>query len=449
MIYFKDDFGLLRTSPRDLLPIDNSQLGEPLSLCEDLGSCFLAGDTRVNEQAALAAMHTVWVREHNRIATVLRNLNRHWDGEKIFQETRNILGALVQQITYEEWLPIVIGRNALRRYRRYRPRVSAGVSNAFATAAFRLGHSLVRPKFEFLRRNFVPFPFSPIPLRRVFFNNTVTQRFGIDGWMVGMVGNDSQEMDNEMAIGLTNNLFEREDTQRVGLNLAALNMQRGREHGLPSYDKFLAACGRRFRRLYPIDVSNVVTFDQIRELFPPQTFESIKRAYNNNPRITDVWAAGIGESPRNRRFRRNNRRPQDNDPDPILGPTFTCLLIDQFERSREGDRFFYRNPGVFSREQLQSIRRTSLASIICNNVNIVSVPKMIFLYDRKYSCSSISRMNLQPWQGTFYCNILPSTSFFHFFIWYIFLLYYRIIKCKSILSEKFRSTSFGECSENI
>ncbi len=100
---FTDDFGLLRTSGVNLLPIDNSQLGEPNSLCENLGSCFLAGDSRVNEQAALAAMHTLWVREHNDIATRLRALNPHWDGERIYQETRRILGALVQQITYEEY----------------------------------------------------------------------------------------------------------------------------------------------------------------------------------------------------------------------------------------------------------------------------------------------------------------------------------------------------------
>ncbi|CAB4007294.1 peroxidasin homolog, partial [Paramuricea clavata] len=323
------DYGLLQTSGADLLPIDNSQLGEPNSLCENLGSCFLAGDTRVNEQAALAAMHTLWVREHNKIATGLRNQNRHWDGERIYQETRRIVGALVQQITYEEWLPIAIGRDALSPYRGYRRNVNSGISNAYATAAFRLGHSLVRPKFEYLGSNFQPFPFSPIPLNRVFFNNTQSQVNGVDGWIIGMLGNVSQEMDNEMAIGLTDNLFERPNIDRIGLNLAALNMQRGREHGLPFYSAFLAECQRRFPGLYPVDVSDV--------------FESIKSVYNNKPQNTDLFPAGIGELPTNREFGRPRRRFQDDGilPDPILGPTFTCLLIDQFERARDGDRFFY------------------------------------------------------------------------------------------------------------
>jgi peroxidase len=384
-------------------------------LCENLGSCFLAGDNRVNEQAALAAIHTLWVREHNDIATRLRALNPHWDGERIYQETRRILGALVQQITYEEWLPIAIGRDSLRRYRRYNPNVNAGISNAFATAAYRLGHTLINPKFAFLKSNFVPFPFSPIPLKQVFFNNTATQQFGIDGWMVGMIGNNSQEFDNEMAIGLTDNLFQRDNIDRVGLNLFALNLQRGREHGLPFYGDFLARCGRRFRGLYPIDVSNARTFDDIAELFPPAVFESIKSTYNNDLRATDLFAAGIGEKPISRRFGRPRRRFRDNRnlPDPILGPTFTCLLIDQFERLRDGDRFFYRRRGVFTSVQLRVILERKFSDIICNNINIVSVPRQAFLEDRPYSCgNSRNDMDLEPWRGEFIYSLISTTQQF-------------------------------------
>lgn len=434
---FTDDFGLLLTSGENLLPIDNSQLGEPLSLCEDQGACFLAGDTRVNEQAALAAMHTLWVREHNRIATELRNINLHWDGERIYQETRSIIGALVQQITYEEWLPIVIGRRSLRRYVRYNPAVSAGISNAFATAAFRLGHSLVRPKFDFLRKNFEPFPFSPVALKQLFFNNTLAQKVGIDGWIVGMIGNNSQEMDNEMAIGLTNNLFQRDDIDRVGLNLAALNMQRGREHGLPFYKDFLAECGRRFPGLYPIDVSNVTSFDQIRRLFPRDTFESIKRVYDNKPQNTDLFPAGIGELPISRRFRRNRQRRRFSEPDPILGPTFTCLLIDQFERLRDGDRFFYRNKGVFTLAQRRAIASTTLSSVICQNVDIVSLPKQAFLAGNPYSCAIHNPISLKPWRGKI--TLLPTVKHVFSFLFSNLHEYPCSVNCAQCATENNRT----------
>ena len=72
--------------------------------------CFLAGDPRVNEQTVLAMVHTLFVREHNRIAAELGKINPHWDDETIFQESRHIVAALVQHITYNEFLPMLLGK---------------------------------------------------------------------------------------------------------------------------------------------------------------------------------------------------------------------------------------------------------------------------------------------------------------------------------------------------
>ncbi|XP_046846471.1 eosinophil peroxidase-like [Xenia sp. Carnegie-2017] len=411
-----NDRALLATSGDDLPPIDNTQLGEPLNLCENLGSCFLAGDVRVNEQAALAAMHTLWVREHNRIATGLRNINPFWDEEKIYQEARKIVGALVQQITFKEWLPILIGRNALPRYKRYRPKIDPGISNEFSTIAFRLGHSLVRPKFDFLKRDYKPFPFSPVPLRQVFFNNTLAQLNGIDGWIIGLVGNVSQEMDNEMAIGLTNEMFQRDEISREGLNLAALNMQRAREHGLSFYSDILATCQRKYPGLYPanLDLSNVKSFDELTDLFKPEVLKSLKEVYNDKPQNTDVFPAGIGENPRDKSFvphiprskqRFSRYETPDDLPDPILGPTFTCLVIDQFERVRDGDRFYYERRGIFTSRQRRAINQRKLSDVVCNNVDVVSVQRDAFLTNYKNVCDSSRVLNLKPWQE------IPKTCF--------------------------------------
>lgn len=58
----------------------------------------------------LALMHTLWYREHNRIATELGKLNSHWDDETLFQEARRMVIAEMQTITYNEWLPLVLGK---------------------------------------------------------------------------------------------------------------------------------------------------------------------------------------------------------------------------------------------------------------------------------------------------------------------------------------------------
>ena len=97
-------------------------------------------------------MHTVWMREHNRIARELAIYNPHWDDEMLYQETRRIVAAEMQVITYKEWLPVVLGRTFTRdnglipksdQYR-YFTNVDATISNSFATAAFRFGHSLIQ-----------------------------------------------------------------------------------------------------------------------------------------------------------------------------------------------------------------------------------------------------------------------------------------------------------------
>ncbi|KAG6798480.1 peroxidase [Apis mellifera caucasica] len=78
--------------------------------------CYLAGDTRINQNTQLTVLQIILLREHNRIANALTKLNPHWTDETIFQETRRILIAQHQQISYYEWLPIFIEQlNEIRK----------------------------------------------------------------------------------------------------------------------------------------------------------------------------------------------------------------------------------------------------------------------------------------------------------------------------------------------
>ena len=113
----------------------------------------LVGDLRVNEQPNLAVMHTLFLREHNRISTALKKINPKWSDEKLYQESRRILIAEWQHIIYNEWLPLILGDRYMSRYglypldagysRQYRTDFDPRITNAFASAAFRFGHSLI------------------------------------------------------------------------------------------------------------------------------------------------------------------------------------------------------------------------------------------------------------------------------------------------------------------
>ena len=145
--------GLMKTSRAsdgsELLPIDRSRecIGGPSQ------SCFLAGDERVNEQPNLAVMHTLFVREHNRIARQLAKFNPDWNDAKLFEETRRIVNAEWQHIVYNEWLPIILGPRYMTSFglfpltdgfsTNYRNDFDPRITNAFAAAAFRIGHSLI------------------------------------------------------------------------------------------------------------------------------------------------------------------------------------------------------------------------------------------------------------------------------------------------------------------
>lgn len=106
-------------------------------------------------------MHTIWLREHNRVAEVLRDINPHWDGHTLFYEARKVVGAEMQHITYQHWMKHVLGpkgMNMLGDYTGYNPNVEPGIANVFATAALRFGHSLINPILKRLNADFKDIP---------------------------------------------------------------------------------------------------------------------------------------------------------------------------------------------------------------------------------------------------------------------------------------------------
>lgn len=121
--------------------------------------CFEAGDARANEQIQLTSTHTLLMREHNRLARALEAINPHWQDEQLFQEARKLVVGQLQHITFNEFLPLVIGKDKIyeygleleapgKYYRGYDSKINAGIRVEFQAAAFRYGHSILPSYIE-------------------------------------------------------------------------------------------------------------------------------------------------------------------------------------------------------------------------------------------------------------------------------------------------------------
>lgn len=382
------DLGLLRVglsteSGKPLLPVAGVQEVDcRRDPTEHEAGCFLAGDIRVNEQISLVAMHTIWLREHNRIATELKEINPHWTGETIFQEARKIVGAEMQHITYKHWIKNILGPKGMEMlgdYDGYNPNIDPGISNVFATAALRFGHTLINPVLARLDANFKTIPEGDLPLGRAFFAPwRIIEEGGVDALMRGMWMSPAkkkmpnQNLNNE----LTDHLFT--SFHAVALDLASMNVQRSRDHGIPFYNEFRKLC----------NLSSVETFDDLKtEISNSEVREKLQKLYGH-PHNIDIFVGGILE---------------DQIDGAKFGPTFRCILTEQFKKIRDGDRFWYENPATFKASQLTQIRQSSLARVLCDNGdNITHISPDVFILPSRQSpsivqCDEIPKMDLRFW----------------------------------------------------
>ncbi|CAN8061878.1 unnamed protein product [Agarophyton chilense] len=284
---------------------------------------FAAGDMRANENTLLTAMHTIFAREHNRVCDELirvlrRNRKVRQTDEWLYQQARRIVIAELQNIVYHEYLPLILGQKALKPYKGYNPFVDASIDIMFSTAAFRWGHTTIRDKIQ---TRDIKNKTESHRLQDLFFNPGLFAEFDIESWLLGLMDQPAMAVDLEHADSIRDFLFN--PHQRGVLDLPALNIQRGRDHRLPSY----AAA----RKNYGLKSSGQGLGD-----IPAALRTKILRLYNSPTRI-DPFIGGLAEKPL---------------PGSLLGPFFHKVVSTQFERLRDGDRFYYENLrwGAFMRK---------------------------------------------------------------------------------------------------
>ena len=300
---------------------------------------FLAGDVRANEQVGLTALHTLFVREHNRLAEAIVADNPGLNGQEIFEIARKIVGAQMQVITYNEFLHILLGSGAIGPYGGYDPGVDPTIANEFSTAAYRFGHTMLSPSL------LVVSPLGAeqeISLREAFFNPSMLADRGISGFLLGLAKQQAQEVDPLIVDEVRNMLFG--EPGGPGRDLAALNIQRGRDHGLPDYNVIRGAYGLPPARTFA-DVSS-----------DPDVQDRLSEAYGE-VQYLDLWTGGLAE---------------DHVSGAMVGETFHTIMVEQFRRLRDGDRYWFENDPYFlaNPSLLAEVSATTLADVIRRNTSI-------------------------------------------------------------------------------
>ena len=350
--------GKLKTSTGNLLPY-NTINGEYESVIDtnaphmddatgQLTKFFVAGDVRANENTVLTSFHTLMMREHNRLCDEIKLEHPTWGDELIYQHARRIVGGLIATVTYEEWLP-AMGVH-LEEYFAYNENIDPGVSNLFSAAAFRMGHTLLSGTIQRMDMEGGTIPEGNLALKDAFFQPTVlAEGGGLDPIFKGMATQVQQDMDGKVIDDVRNFLFG--PAGAGGLDLAAINIARGRERGLADFNTIRTSLGLEAYT----DFEDLTNDDDLANVLANDLGYEIDNL--------DAWVGMLTEN---------------HMPDALFGETVMEIMEIQFANIRDGDRFYFENDNLLTAEEKAVIKATKLRDIVMRNTNIPVIQEELF-----------------------------------------------------------------------
>jgi peroxidase len=297
---------------REVFPAFQASAREASQCLRDTLStpCFESGEGRTNMNTGFTAVQVLFLRQHNLIAQFLKDKNG-WIGDKLYQEARRITTALYQHVLYNEWLEVIIGAEMMDRFalrplkngtfRGYNSKIIAQINNEFTTAAFRYGHNMVPSKMfksDENLNNFKTFNLSDL----TYTPQDAYVEGGLDAICRGAIKNPGLKADNFYSDGAHNRLYE------VGLllgnskrnSLSAFDIERGRDHGLRSYNSFRSSVG----------LATATEFANLTNMIP-ERITNLKAVYENVADI-DLFVGGLCEKNLN---------------GALVGQTFACKFF--------------------------------------------------------------------------------------------------------------------------
>lgn len=375
---------------------------------------FSAGDTRLNQNMALTFLHTLFVREHNKICDEIISNNilykllpRQFD-DLIFERARRLNIAKYQHIVYEQYLPTVYGEyfsDKVGDYDSYQPMTDPSTSNLFSNVAFRYGHYTPKSYFALDECGNAISNNVPVPgLKQVFvgFQNPSPMAISAVGRIAGAGGLDN------IARGLIEqpvheNYFTIEEILRsfpasAGVfDLGTIDIMRARYNSIPNYQHvrkhYFKSGNETLDNIYGLEDCPASLEHNSETKDPLSCFlhitsdcekaEKLRTLFSKINNIDAIVGVGL----------------EDHVEGTSFGRTAGHIVVDQFKRSRDGDRFFYKNTIEwlkFTSRERQDIMNTSIGSILRRNLkdSVLEFPDDAFTVpvdyvdDLKTQCSS-------------------------------------------------------------
>ncbi|XP_035660527.1 dual oxidase 1-like isoform X2 [Branchiostoma floridae] len=359
--------GSLRTSHGGKLP-DMNVMGLPMQnlpspknqKIHKPNNLYALGNVRGNENPFLLAVSAVWTRWHNHWAHRLHTDHPEWTDDQVFQQAKRWVVATYQNIVLYEWLPAFIN-DTVEEYSGYNRFVDPAPSNVFTAAAMRYGHSMV-PSAVFKRNS--SGHAMPIRTCNTYWSaeDVIQTDEDVDGLLSGMAGQIadggrsivSEDLQGFLYGPLT---FSRRD-------LVAMDIQRGRDHGLPDYN---TAC--RQYGLAPLH--NWTDIKVMNQKISDEMVSELSDLYGSVDKL-DVWVGGMLAGA-------GAGRP---------GMLYKTIMKQQFLRLRDADRFWFENTQTsgFTEDELNTIRGINFKDILSRVTDVPSAQLQDDVFVWKNGC---------------------------------------------------------------
>ncbi|XP_061391453.1 peroxidase [Musca vetustissima] len=275
----------------------------------DRNNCFMSGDSRVNSNPFTITLYTIFMRNHNQLATALKKAHPQWNDEKLYQTAKTINVDIYKRIVLKEWLVNVLGRSMVGEIEKEQRKIgksgsSVEVSNEYAIAASRFYLSMMPNDVhnygfgDVSASSTVP-PTDIFTLKDQLYNSNISYTAQkLDEILNAVIHQRTMRMDNSYVESLVSNSVRR-PTHSDAL---AFDIQRGRDHGLQPYYKYLEVCTN-------VKISK---WDDLKQFIAAEDIEKLKKVYQNWQDI-DLIVGGISEIPAK---------------DAAVGPTFQCIIVN-------------------------------------------------------------------------------------------------------------------------